>query len=97
MGHKAGKESVVLTLLEKKTDYYIAIKIPGKTPEAVMAAMDVPREEYGDEHFKDVFKTITADNGSEFATLSALKDYGVDVYFTHPYSSWERPQNECLA
>ena len=30
VGHKTGKESVVLTLVEKKTDYYIAIKIPGK-------------------------------------------------------------------
>ena len=28
--HKAGKESVFLTLVEKKTDYYIAIKIHGK-------------------------------------------------------------------
>ena len=29
-----GKESVILTLLEKKTQNYIAIRIPGKTSAA---------------------------------------------------------------
>lgn len=45
VGRRAGKESVVLTLVEKITDYYyIAIKIPSKTSEAVLAAMEVLRE-----------------------------------------------------
>lgn len=94
VGHRAGKESVVLTLVEKVTDFYLAIKIPGKNVESVMAAMAVLREEYGDEHFATIFKTITADNGSEFERLAELEQYGVGVYFAHPYSSWERPQNE---
>lgn len=94
VGHRNGKESVVLTLVEKKTDYYIAIKIPGKTADAVMTAMEVLREEYGEAYFAEVFKTITADNGSEFERLSELEEWGVGVYFAHPYSSWERPQNE---
>jgi len=93
VGHRSGKESVVLTLVEKKSDYYIAIKIPGKNADAVMTAMEVLREEYGDE-FCEVFKTITADNGSEFERLSELEEYGVGIFFAHPYSSWERPQNE---
>lgn len=94
VGHRSGKESVVLTLVEKVTDYYIAIKIPGKTTEAVMAALDVLREEYGDEYFAKIFMTITADNGPEFAGLAELEKYGVGIYFAHPYSSWERAQNE---
>ena len=93
VGHKSGRESVVLTLVEKKCDYYIAIKIPGKDSVSVMTAMDVLREEYG-EKFSAVFKTITADNGTEFEGLAALEKYGTKVYFAHPYSSWERPQNE---
>ena len=93
VGHRSGKESVVLTLVEKKTDYYLAIKIPGKDSNSVMDAMEVLREEYGNE-FSEVFKTITADNGSEFERLSELEEYGVGVFFAHPYSSWERPQNE---
>ena len=94
VGHRSGRESGVLTLVEKKTDYYIAIKIPGKDSESVMTALDVLLEEYGEEYFAEVFKTITADNGSEFERLSELEKYGVGVFFAHPYSSWERPQNE---
>ena len=94
VGRRGGKESVVLTLVEKQTDYYIALKIPGKDAVSVMTALEVLREEYGEEHFSKVFKTITADNGPEFERLSELEAYGVSVYFAHPYSSWERPQNE---
>lgn len=94
VGKRAGKESVVLTLVEKKTDYYIAIKIPGKDSASVMTAMEVLREEYGEEYFNRIFKSITADNGAEFSRLSELEDYGVSIYFAHPYSSWERAQNE---
>lgn len=94
IGRKTGRESVVLTLVEKASDFYIAVKIPSKTSEAVMAALDVLREEYGNAHFNTVFKSITADNGVEFEQLAKLEEYGVKVYFAHPYSSWERPQNE---
>ena len=94
VGHKSGRESVVLTLVEKKTDYYLAIKIPGRDSASVMTAMDVLREEYGEEKFSEVFKTITADNGPEFELLSAIEAWGVHVFFAHPYSSWERAQNE---
>lgn len=94
VGRRAGKESVVLTLAEKTTDYYIAVKIPGKNPESVQTALEVLRDEFGSEKFAEIFKTITADNGSEFAELSQIEAWGVGVYFAHPYSSWERPQNE---
>ena len=91
VGRRGGKESVVLTLVEKQTDYYIALKIPGKDAVSVMTALEVLREEYIEEHFSKVFKTITADNGPEFERLSELEAYGVSVYFAHTYSSWERP------
>lgn len=94
VGRKAGKESVVLTIVEKKTQYYIAIKIPGKDSKSVIAALEVLRQEYGIEKFSQVFKTITADNGSEFEALSQIESWGTKVYFAHPYSSWERAQNE---
>ena len=42
----------------------------------------------------NIFKTITADNGPEFEKLSELKAWNVGGYFAHPYSSWERGQNE---
>ena len=51
--HKGGKESVVLTLVEKKTYYYIAIKIPVKDSVSVKTAMKVLREEYIEDKFLD--------------------------------------------
>ena len=41
-----------------------------------------------------MFKTITVDNGSEFAEFSVVEQWGTKVCFAHPYTSWERPQNE---
>ena len=93
VGLRSGKESVVLTLIEKKTENYLAIRIPSKTSGAVMAAMKVLREEYGD-RFGQVFKTITVDNGSEFSGFVEVEQWDAKVYFAHPYTSWERPQNE---
>ena len=93
VGKRAGKEAVVLSLLEKKTENYMAFLIPGKTSEAVMAAMQMLKAEYGD-HFAEVFKTITVDNGAEFADFSQCEGWGTEVYFAHPYTSWERPQNK---
>ena len=93
VGRRAGKESVVLTLLEKCTDHFIVLRIPSRTSEAVMEAMSSIRSDYGDK-FSQIFKTITTDNGSEFEDLSEIEQWGTNVYFAHPYSSWERPQNE---
>ena len=56
--------------------------------------MNELKKEYGEKHFARVFKTMTADNGLEFANLSQYEALGTKIYFTHPYSSWERGQNE---
>lgn len=42
-----------------------------------------------------VSKTITSDNGSEFSNLAMILDGVTDVYFAHPYASYERGSNEC--
>ncbi|MCI6613117.1 MAG: IS30 family transposase, partial [Clostridiales bacterium] len=78
------KEAVVLSLLEKKTENYIAIRIPGKDADSVLNAMQSRREEFGDK-FSQVFKTITVDNGSEFSAFSQVENWGCAVYLAHPY------------
>ncbi len=36
-------------------------------------------------------RTITTDNGSEFAAHELIeRELGTTVYFAHPYSSWEK-------
>lgn len=44
---------------------------------------------------KGVIKTATADNGKEFAAHREIAEaLGIDVFFAHPYHSWERGANE---
>lgn len=45
-------------------------------------------------NFPHLFKSITSDNGSEFSRLSETVMGLSDVYFAHPYASWERGTNE---
>ena len=76
------------------THDYIAIRISGRTCAGIEEAIAYLKSEYGEERFSQVFKTITVDNGTEFETFTQLETLGTKVYFAHPYSSWERPQNE---
>ena len=93
LGSQSKEDEHLLTIVERKTRNTLIRKIPGKTAEVVEKEFDRIREEFGS-RFHDVFKSLTADNGSEFASLSALKEHRVDVYFTHPYSAFERGTNE---
>lgn len=56
--------------------------------------MVVLGEEYGEDKFSEVFKTITANNRIEFKVFKSFEIWGVQIYFAHPYSSCERAQNE---
>jgi len=39
--------------------------------------------------------TITCDNGKEFAAHEEIAEaLNADIYFAHPYASWERGTNE---
>lgn len=94
IGSKSKSDDVVLTLVERVTRKYIALKIAGKTSDAVQEGIRYLKEYYGTK-FSQVFKTITSDNGSEFAELSQIENNtSTKVYFAHPYSSWERGSNE---
>ena len=93
IGRKSGKEAAILTLVERVTNHYLAIRISGKNSDSVIEAMEGLRAEFG-ERFGSVFKSITTDNGSEFEDFSTVENWGSAIYFAHPYSSWERPVNE---
>lgn len=90
---KRSRDACILSLVEKKTRYYIAIKISSKNRESVMSGMKNLYDIYGNK-FSTIFKSITSDNGKEFADLSCIEKWGTKIYFAHPYSSWERGQNE---
>jgi IS30 family transposase len=94
LGSKNAEEPAVLTMVERMTRHAIWLKVKDHSASAVLKAVDQLKQTFG-AHFSDVFKTITADNGSEFAELSTYETPGTSVYFTHPFSSWEKGTNEC--
>jgi IS30 family transposase len=93
IGSKSKEDESLLTMVERKTRNALIRKIPSKTAEAVRKEFDQIKDEFGS-RFQQVFRSLTADNGSEFVALSALKEENVGVYFTHPYSAFERGTNE---
>lgn len=47
--------------------------------------------------WKPILKTITSDNGKEFANHQSIAEtLDIDYYFAKPYHSWERGANENL-
>jgi IS30 family transposase len=92
---KRGTKPVILTLVERKTRKSLYVLVKNRTQKEVVAAIKRARQRVGGD-FSDVFKTITADNGSEFLDSDAIKEAAKcsEVYYAHPYSSWERGSNE---
>ena len=90
LGHKTKDDEVLLTMSERMSREFLIIKIPDKTAASVMNAFKSLRKQYS-EHWNDIFKTITTDNGSEFADLSQLEDISQTlVYYAHPYTSCDK-------
>lgn len=74
-----------MTLVERQTRFAIALKLANKQAETITKAVKSLLSQYP-------IGSIMSDNGSEFSSLSTLKN--VDVYFAHSYSSHERGTNE---
>ena len=93
IGKQTSEDHVLLTLSERKTKKEIIRKLRGKTVKAVHRCLRKLKKEIP--YFSLVFRSITTDNGAEFSRLYELgKKLGIDIYYAHPYSSWERGQNE---
>lgn len=67
----------------------------------MVKALDALERKLGARRFRAIFKSITFDNGTEFAAAEGLERSCVNkrmprtkAYFCHPYSSWERGTNE---
>lgn len=93
IGQKKSTEPVLLTLVERQTRFELVMKLAGKDSASVTQAVAQLKQRAGDE-FPRLFKSITTDNGSEFADLYELLQETLQVYFAHPYASWERGSSE---
>lgn len=85
-----GAPDCVTTLVERKTGYALI----GKLADRSMLGTS-QRTKTLIRRAPDRFKTITADNGTEFHDYKAVeRANGVKFYFATPYHSWERGSNE---
>ena len=81
-------------MVERKTRYAIVLKINAKKSSSALDNIHKIHTYLGDK-FADIFKSITSDNGSEFADLAEIENLvNTKEYFTHTYSSFERGTNE---
>src|SRR5690625_4054942 len=86
-------DNALLTIIERKSRFYYAVKIDDQEHDSVDHAINKLQHSFG-ELFPQVFKTITSDNGSEFSNLASCLKNVTDVYFARPYASYERGSNE---
>jgi len=99
-GKRGKSKSCLLVLTERKTREEIIFKMPDQKAESVVNLIDSLEVKYGG-FFSKVFKSITVDNGVEFSDYISLErsllspgNKRTELYFCHPYSSWERGSNE---
>ena len=80
-----------VTLAERKTRYYIAIKLPDKKAVTVENAIVKILSDFP----PALVKSITCDRGSEFANWASIEArLNCDVYFADPYCAWQKGTNE---
>lgn len=96
-----GGKSALLVFTERVTRYEIALRVPDHTAASVVSALDRLERRVGTRKFREVFKTITVDNGTEFSNCWGMErswrchwKKRTQIYYCHPYSSWERGSNE---
>ncbi len=83
--------SAIGTLVERKTRLTCIVKLNNRKSDTVTKAFAKPLN-----NMESIFrKSMTYDNGMEMANHKWFSQQTqMDVYFAHPYSSWERGTNE---
>jgi len=86
-----GHKSAIGTIVDRKTRYVIIVPISNRKSKTVTHEF----AKLLNKHPQYLRKTMTYDNGMEMANHKWLSEKtGMDIYFAHPYSSWERGTNE---
>ena len=107
LGHKEidlivgckGSRAAVLTIADRKCREEMGFRIPDKKAASVRAVFDRLERKLGKKRFRETFRSITTDNGSEFLeydelTKSIFGGKRFEVYYCHSYSAWEKGTNE---
>jgi IS30 family transposase len=76
----------VLTMHERYSRLLIALRPPGKASRPIAAAMSQVLAQFP----PDWRRTITFDNGTEFALHYQLHDLGIETFFCDTHSPWQK-------
>ncbi len=93
-------KAALLVLTERSTLQELIFKMKDRTSDSVNKTIDKLEKKMGAPAFRNTFKTITCDNGLEFANSLYIeksilnKGQRTTLYFCHPYRSGERGSNE---
>lgn len=93
IGKATGHGESCLVLSERLTRQEIVLKPTDKTAAGTVAALQALRKALGKDYSK-IIKTVTCDNGSEFADRKGMEIDGTVFYWCHPQSPGERGTNE---
>jgi len=100
-GKKGVKDPYLLVLTERASRKEIIELIPNKTSDAVIKGLDRIERRMGPVVFREAFKTITTDNGTEFKNYKGLEESftkssikRTNLYYCDAYSPWQRGSNE---
>ena len=86
----AGHKQAIVTLVERRSGYARLMKVSHKTSKQVADAVIKKLRSINAR-----VKTITFDNGKEFAEHARIDEaLGSKTYFADPFSSWQRGSNE---
>ena len=81
------------TLTERKTRFYIAVKMPDRRAATMENAIVSALSAFPPQ----LVKSITCDRGTEFANRRRIEErLHCDVYFADPYCAWQKGANEDL-
>ncbi len=97
---KDKSKACLLVLTERMTREERIYKIKDRTAASVLEKINEIEKEIGTYSFRNTFRTITADNGGEFALHIDIEKSCMEntqrtmLYFCHPFASYERGSNE---
>lgn len=100
VGKQGSSKKSLLVLSERKTRYELIILLARHTMEEVVKSLDRIERKFGEKTFREIFKTVTVDNGSEFSDFEGMersrrnKRKRTSLFYCHPYTSCERATNE---
>ena len=90
-GHKTKGKACFITLVERKSRFYKAIKSPSRQAD-IVAKLII---DYLKQFPHELVKTITTDNGTEFADWKTIeKELNCEVYFCDTFCAWQKGSNE---